>query len=216
MRSVDDLPEELADSPSVQQLRQVMTLLRQKGIGNAMFDVTLMRGLDYYTGTVFEFFDNSPENNRALFGGGRYDGLVGLFGVEPVATVGVGLGATTMQQFLEVHELLPKLTTHTDVYIIAVDAASLGGADTLARTLRSEGVRAELDFSGRKLDKQLKTALKKNIPFVAFVGEEEVASGVYTIKNLIESTEQKVSLERMISVVKDRRYDGDDDAAFEI
>ena len=216
MRSVDDLPEELADSPSVQQLRQVMTLLRQKGIGNAMFDVTLMRGLDYYTGTVFEFFDNSPENNRALFGGGRYDGLVGLFGVEPVATVGVGLGATTMQQFLEVHELLPKLTTHTDVYIIAVDAASLGGADALARTLRSEGVRAELDFSGRKLDKQLKTALKKNIPFVAFVGEEEVASGVYTIKNLIESTEQKVSLERMISVVKDRRYDGDDDAAFEI
>jgi len=103
------------------------------------------------------------------------------------------------------------------VYIIAVDAASLGGADALARTLRSEGVRAELDFSGRKLDKQLKTALKKNnIPFVAFVGEEEVASGVYTIKNLIESTEQKVSLERMISVVKDRRYDGDDDAAFEI
>ena len=216
MRSVDDLPEELADSPSVQQLRQVMTLLCQKGIGNAMFDVTLMRGLDYYTGTVFEFFDNSPENNRALFGGGRYDGLVGLFGVEPVATVGVGLGATTMQQFLEVHDLLPKLTTHTDVYIIAVDAASLGGADALARSLRGEGVRAELDFSGRKLDKQLKTALKKNIPFVAFVGEEEIASGVYTIKNLIESTEQKVSLERMISVVKDRRYDGDDDAAFEI
>ena len=216
MRSVDDLPEELADSPSVQQIRQMMTLLRQKSIGNAIFDVTLMRGLDYYTGTVFEFFDNSPENNRALFGGGRYDGLVGLFGVEPVATVGVGLGATTMQQFLEVHELLPKLTTHTDVYIIAVDAALLEGADALARTLRSEGVRAELDFSGRKLDKQLKTALKKNIPFVAFVGEEEVASGVYTIKNLIESTEQKVSLERMISVVKDRRYDGDDDAAFEI
>ena len=216
MRSVDDLPEELVDSPSVQQLRQVMTLLRQKGIGNAMFDVTLMRGLDYYTGTVFEFFDNSPENNRALFGGGRYDGLVGLFGVEPVATVGVGLGATTMQQFLEVHDLLPKLTTHTDVYIIAVDSALLEGADALARSLRSEGVRAELDFSGRKLDKQLKTALKKNIPFVAFVGEEEIASGVYTIKNLIESTEQKVSLERMISVVKDRRYDGDDDAAFEI
>ncbi|QWQ31904.1 ATP phosphoribosyltransferase regulatory subunit [Candidatus Minimicrobia naudis] len=55
-----------------------------------MFDVTLMRGLDYYTGMVFEFFDNSPENTRALFGGGRYDGLVGLFGVEPISTVGVG------------------------------------------------------------------------------------------------------------------------------
>ncbi|RZM31320.1 MAG: hypothetical protein EOP67_33620, partial [Sphingomonas sp.] len=54
---------------------------------NAIFDITLMRGLDYYTGTVFEVFDTDPENNRSLFGGGRYDGLVGLFGAEPIATV---------------------------------------------------------------------------------------------------------------------------------
>lgn len=216
MKSVDDLPSELADSQSAQEVRQVMEILRQKGIGNAVFDVTLMRGLDYYTGMVFEVFDNSPENNRALFGGGRYDGLVGLFGVEPVATVGVGLGATTMQQFLEVHELLPKLATRTDVYVVAVDAASLPGADLLARTLRREGVNVELDTTGRKIDKQLKTALKKQIPFAAFVGEEEVKSGVYNLKNLVESTELRVSAERMVSVVTDHRYDGDDDAAFEI
>ena len=83
MKSVNDLPEELAGDPSVKQIREVMDLLVKKGIKNAIFDITLMRGLDYYTGTVFEFFDNSPENNRALFDGGRYDGLVGLFGVEP-------------------------------------------------------------------------------------------------------------------------------------
>ena len=78
---------------------------------------------------VFELFDNSPENNRALFGGGRYDGLVGLFGVEPIATVGVGMGATTMEQFLEVHGLLPKLASKTDVYIIPVSKESMAGAD---------------------------------------------------------------------------------------
>jgi histidyl-tRNA synthetase len=79
MQTVDDLPDELNETQSAWQIRELMDLLRQKGIQNAVFDVTLMRGLDYYTGTVFEFFDNSPENNRALFGGGRYDGLVGLF-----------------------------------------------------------------------------------------------------------------------------------------
>jgi histidyl-tRNA synthetase len=216
MKRVEDLPAELADSPSVRQINDVMRLLKQKGVTNAVFDVTLMRGLDYYTGTVFEFFDNSPENNRALFGGGRYDGLVGLFGVEPLATVGVGLGATTMQNFLEVHNLLPKLASHTDVYIIPVDGAAQAGADELARTLRAEGVRVELDITGRKIDKQIKTALKKQIPFAAFVGEEELESGVYTVKNLVESTEQKIDADRMVTVVKDHRYDGDEDAVFEL
>ena len=217
IKSVNDLPEELADDPSVKQIREVMDLLVKKGIKNAIFDITLMRGLDYYTGTVFEFFDNSPENNRALFGGGRYDGLVGLFGVEPVATVGVGLGATTMQKFLEVHGLLPQLASHTDVYLIPVDKESLPGADTLAQKLRAEGVKAELDITGRKLDKQIKTATKKQIPFAVFIGEDEIKNGMYTVKNLAESNEQKVDFDRMITIVKDLRYDSDDDdSLFEI
>jgi len=216
MKSVNDLPSEMIDSPSVVQIRQVMETLERKGIKNAVFDVTLMRGLDYYTGTVFEFFDMSPENRRALFGGGRYDGLVGLFGVEPMTTVGVGLGATTMEQFLQTHKLLPQLTTRTDVYIIPVGDNSLAGADSLAQTLRSEGVRAELDITGRKIDKQLKAALKKGIPFAVFVGENEISTGTYTVKNLIDSTEQKIGVDRMVSVVTDHRYDGDEDAAFNL
>lgn len=216
MKSVNDLPSEMIDSPSVVQIRQVMETLERKGIKNAVFDVTLMRGLDYYTGTVFEFFDMSPENRRALFGGGRYDGLVGLFGVEPMTTVGVGLGATTMEQFLQTHKLLPQLTTRTDVYIIPVGDSSLAGADSLAQTLRSEGVRAELDITGRKIDKQLKAALKKGIPFAVFVGENEISTGTYTVKNLIDSTEQKIGVDRMVSVVTDHRYDGDEDAAFNL
>ena len=216
MKSVNDLPSEMIDSPSVVQIRQVMETLERKGIKNAVFDVTLMRGLDYYTGTVFEFFDMSPENRRALFGGGRYDGLVGLFGVEPITTVGVGLGATTMEQFLQTHKLLPQLTTRTDVYIIPVGDNSFAGADSLAQTLRSEGVRAELDITGRKIDKQLKAALKKGIPFAVFVGENEISTGTYTVKNLIDSTEQKIGVDRMVSVVTDHRYDGDEDAAFNL
>jgi len=216
IKTLDGLPVELLESPSAMQLRQVLRALERKGIANAEFDISLMRGLDYYTGTVFEFFDTAPENNRSLFGGGRYDGLVGLFGVEPLSTVGVGFGATTMENFLEVHGLLPKLTTHTDVYLIPVDESAMDGADQLARNLRAEGVRVELDITGRKVEKQLKTALKKQIPFATFIGSEEIETGVYTVKNLIESTEQKIDATRMITVVKDHRYDGDEDAAFEI
>lgn len=213
IKSIDELPPSILDMPGVISLRELMSNLRKRGIVNAEFDVSLMRGFDYYTGTVFEVFDVSPENNRALFGGGRFDGLVGLFGVESIPTIGVGLGATTMQNFLESHNLLPKLASHTDVYLIAIDEFSVESADKLARKLRSEGVRAELDFTGRKIDKQIKTALKKKIPFAAFVGEDEIKSGIYSVKNLVQSTEQKMDADRMISVVKDYRYDGDDDDA---
>ena len=216
MKSLDVLPESMLDIPSVVEIRRVMRTLSEKGITNVEFDITLMRGLDYYTGTVFEFFDNSPENNRALFGGGRYDGLVGLFGVEPTPTVGVGMGATTMQQFLEVHNLLPKVRTKTDVYVIAIDEKALKGADQLVRKLREAHVKVEFDFTLRKIDKQLKTAVKKGIPFAIFVGETELESGIYPIKNLDDSTEQQVDFDRVITTVKDHRYDGDEDSVFEI
>ena len=216
IRQIDQLPESLRQSPAAQRLSHVMELLAAEGISNLMFDVALMRGLDYYTGTVFEFFDTAPENNRALFGGGRYDSLVGLFGVEPVATVGIGMGATTMERFLEVHGLLPRLASHTDVYVIVVEESTRQAAERLVRALRSEGVKVEMDITGRKVDKQLKTASRKHIPFAVFVGPEEVASALYTVKNLVESTEQQVDVLRMISVVKDGRYDSDDDAVFEI
>ena len=216
MKSLDVLPESMLDVPSVIEIRRVMQTLSEKGITNVEFDITLMRGLDYYTGTVFEFFDNSPENNRSLFGGGRYDGLVGLFGVEPTPTVGVGMGATPMQQFLEVHNLLPKIRTKTDVYVIAIDEKSLNGADRLVRKLREADVKVEFDFTLRKIDKQLKTAVKKGVPFAMFVGETELESGIYPIKNLDDSTEQQVDFDRVITTVKDHRYDGDEDSVFEI
>ncbi len=216
IKSLNDLPEIIRSTEAVQSLSKVLEQLKQKGISNVEFDVTLMRGLDYYTGTVFEFFDTAPENNRAMFGGGRFDGLVGLFGAEPAPTVGVGMGQTTVQNFLETHELLPEFSSKTDVYIIAVDQTAVRGADELAKKLRQNGVRAELDITDRKLDKQIKTALKKRIPFVAFVGGYELESGIYTVKNLVESSEQKVDIDRMITTVKDRRYDDDEDAVFEV
>lgn len=207
-KSMGELPKMLLDSSAVHEVQQLFTLLRDHGVTNAIFDISLMRGFDYYTGIVFEVFDNHPENRRSIFGGGRYDGLVGLFGVEPIATVGMAPGATTLENFLRSHELLPKFNSTTEVYMIVLGQA-LKGALALAGRLRSEGVNVEVDITGRKLDKQIKTAVKKRIPFLLFVGDKELEEERYSLKDVAKETEQRLSLPRLITTIKDYRHDDD-------
>ncbi len=203
-KSMGELPEEIRGSSAVREVQELFTILERVGIKNAIFDITLMRGFDYYTGTVFEFFDMHPENKRSLFGGGRYDGLVGLFGAEPISAVGFAPGYTMTELFLEAHNLLPKLPSTTEVYIVVLEDA-LKGAMEFAGRLRAEGVNVELDISGRKLDKQIKTAIKKAVPFMVFVGEDELKKEIYPFKDVASSEEQKLSFERIVTGVKDRR-----------
>ena len=181
-----------------------MVLLKTNGITNTAFDISLMRGFDYYTDIVFEVFDTHPDNNRAMFGGGRYDGLVGLFGVDPVPTVGFGMGDVTFVNFLEVHGLLPVLFSETELYMAFIGDMYTAVQPVLVE-LREEGVTVAVDTTGRKLDKQIKTAEKKGIEFVVFVGEQEIQTGQFRIKNLKTGEEQTLSLARLITVVKDRR-----------
>ena len=204
-RSIDQLPDELASSEPVMQLNQLFDLLKKAKLGNVVFDVTLMRGLDYYTGTVFEFFDTDPENNRSLFGGGRYDGLVGLFGAEPLSAVGMAPGLSTTELFLKSHNLLPKTVSTTEVYVVVLGEELLDDALKLADQLREEDVNTEVDITGRKLDKQIKTAIKKTIPFMVFIGEDEVKKQLYSFKDTQSAEGQQLSFERIVSAVKDRR-----------
>ena len=203
-KSMSELPEIIRENEAVKEVQELFTLLEKAGVTNMRFDITLMRGLDYYTGTVFEFFDTHPDNNRSLFGGGRYDGLVGLFGAEPISAVGMAPGLTMTELFLQTHELLPQLPSTTEVYVVVLGDA-LTGAMNLASELRGESVNVELDITARKLDKQLKTAVKKQIPFIVFVGEEELKTEVYPFKDTASSEEQKLSFERIVTSIKDRR-----------
>jgi histidyl-tRNA synthetase len=200
--SIDDLPEQILASSSLSEIKDLFGMLDQAGVKNNIFDATLMRGFDYYTGMVFEVFDTSPENNRSLFGGGRYDGLVGLFGVEPISAVGVAPGGTMIENFLTVHGLLPKLTSTTDVYVAMLGTVATE-ATKLANNLRDEGLNVELDLSGRKLDKQIKNAVKKEIPYVLFVGEEEVKTGMYALKNIINSKDFKLDFAGIVDQIKE-------------
>jgi histidyl-tRNA synthetase len=204
------LPAELQESDAVKEVEELFSLLDDAGVKNAVFDITLMRGFDYYTGTVFEFFDNHPDNNRAMFGGGRYDGLVGLFGVEPIATVGAAPGLTPTELFLKSHGLAPELTSTTEIGVIALGSA-LDGALKFAAQLREEGVNVEVDITGRKLDKQIKAIVKKDVPFMVFVGEDELKDQQYPFKDTKTAEEEKLSFERIVSRVKDRRHKTSDE-----
>lgn len=197
-----DLPEPLLQLEATKNLAVLMTRLKKAGIDNAVFDPTLMRGFDYYTDIVFEVFDTSPDNNRAMFGGGRYDGLVGQFGVTPVPTVGFAMGDITLQNFLEVHDLMPPLRTTTDLYVIL-----LGDVDASAElaALREMGLNVAVDYTGRKLDKQIKSAQKLGVRYVLFVGDTELTTEQFNLKNLQTGVEERHGLQRVVSIVKDYR-----------
>lgn len=203
-KTVNELPAELKDNPSINSLKELFDILKNNGVKNVEFAVTLMRGLDYYTGTVFEVFDNHPDNNRSMFGGGRYDGLVGMFGVEPISTVGMAPGATMFHHFLDVHGLIPELHSTTHVGIVTVGDVH-NQAHRVAKELRSEGVNVEIDLTGRKFEKQAKAIEKRNVPFMLVVGEREVKEHIYSLKQLSTGKDMKLSIERVIAEVKDYR-----------
>lgn len=211
VKSLDKLPERLKEHESVRGLEKLLKLLNDSGISNAAFDITLMRGFDYYTDIVFEVFDTHPENNRSMFGGGRYDGLVGLFGVEPTPTVGFGMGDVTLQNFLETHELLPELKSRIDAYVVLIGDVYEKTIPVLGK-FRELGLNLAVDTSGRKLDKQLKAATKKNIRYAIVIGDMEVEDGQYSLKDLHTGKEEKHGIERIVSLVKDHRHEDESDS----
>ncbi|MDB5166755.1 MAG: hisS [Candidatus Saccharibacteria bacterium] len=205
IKKLSHLPEDLREHDSAKDLQKMLDLLAASGITNAHYDPTLMRGFDYYTGIVFEVFDTNPENNRAMLGGGRYDGLVGLFGVEPVPTVGFGWGDVTLQNFLETHELLPPKKTPVDVYVVMLDLNLYEKAQKTIASLRSMGMNVAVDMTGRKADKQIKSADKQAIAFALFIGAKELEEGVFNLKNLHTGHEEAHSIERIVTMIKDHR-----------
>lgn len=202
---LEDLPDGFSTTPSVIRLQQLMDLLEESRVTNCVFDLTLMRGFDYYTDIVFEVVDTDPENNRSMFGGGRYDGLVGAFGVEPIPTVGFGMGDVTLQNFLESHDLLPPLAPVTDAYVVLIGDTIYDKAQHTIMELRRMGVNLAVDSSGRKIEKQIKTAVKLGIHYAIFIGEAELENGQLKLRNLADGSEETHGLERIVTTVKDHR-----------
>jgi len=200
---VSHLPEEKALTDSFAELKALLEALNALGITNVVFDQTLMRGFDYYTGIVFEVFDKNPANPRSLFGGGRYDDLLDMFGVEKVPTVGFGMGDVTIRDVLETHDLLPKnLPPPADLYLSAMDKEWTGYVNDLAQNLRRNGIRVIVDYSEGKVGTKVKNADRAKIPFFALIGDVEKNSGQIKVKNLATGKETALVEDKIAEFIK--------------
>ena len=176
--------------------------LNELGITNVVFDKTLARGFDYYTGTIFEIFDTSGENNRALLGGGRYDNLTALFGGEPVSGVGFGMGDVTMRDFLTTHNLIPtQINQGVTVAILPLSAAEQLPALKLAQEFRAAGVSASIDTSDRKIGKKIAAAETAHANYVLALGSDEAISNVYTMKHLQSGKETLGTVAKLLKII---------------
>ncbi len=201
LESNDKLLDHLGENKHSRELINLIEKLEKNGVKNIAFDPTLMRGFDYYTGVVFEVFDVHPDNNRSVYGGGRYDDLLDIFGARKVPAFGFGAGDVTLKDFLSLHNLLPKYVSKTKVYICTLSSDFVDEANSIAMKLREQGVNVEVDFTEKKVGDQIKTANKHGIPFTLVVGENEVKTGVYPLKNLESGEEKKVRLEEIVGIV---------------
>lgn len=199
-RNIEELPSELKNHASVEELRKLMILLKKSDVSNASFDFSVIRGMDYYDDIIFEVFDTNPENNRSMFGGGRYDGLVGAFGVEPVPTVGFGMGDVTLQNFLELHKLVPKLAPEIDATIVLIGAVYEKAQKVLA-DLRSKELNISVDSTDRKLDAKIKNAVKSGVKYVIFIGEQELVDSKFKLKNLNSGDEKELTLDDLATEI---------------
>ena len=180
---------------------QVVSTLLDLGINNVRIDRSLARGFDYYTGTIFEFKDTHPDNNRSLLGGGRYDNLTSLFGGEAVSGIGFGFGDVTMKDFLETHDLMPEGITYTSpaIALLTMDEAQNLPALQLAQDIRATGLSCSVDTTGRKIGKKIAAAANANVIYIITIGEDEVASSTYTMKHLENGKDTTGSLPELMN-----------------
>lgn len=178
--------------PGVEELKSLFKMLEESGVSEqVVFDSTIMRGLNYYTGTVFEMYDISPENSRAIFGGGRYDNLVGLFGNHKLSGVGFGMGDVTLRNFIETHKLMPELNLGVDVFVSLPKLELRGVAEKIAHSLREKGLKVITPLGCDGFGAQLKLATKHQARFAVLLGEQELTENKVVIKDL-KIGEQKV------------------------
>ncbi|NNM83806.1 histidine--tRNA ligase [Candidatus Parcubacteria bacterium] len=177
----------------MQILTDRLAELKSRGIENAIFDAGITRGFDYYTGMVFEVFDTNTANPRALFGGGRYDGLVALWGGDPIPAIGFALGDVTLGDFLETHGLTPPPGAQTpQLYLGTPSEDDIPAAQAFASALRAEGGRIFVNLTNRSLGDQVKDAVKRSIPHFVAYGPEEIKTRTVRLKIL--ATGQEVTL----------------------
>jgi histidyl-tRNA synthetase len=187
-----------------ENLKQVLDALKDFNIPQTayVFDPTLVRGCDYYTGTIFEV--QVPEANGSIGGGGRYDNLVANLGGPQIPAVGFSFGFERIIDVIQELNLLPSSDTNkTKVLVANLGSDTQSNILKLTSSLRDNNISSVIYPDNEKLGKQIKYALNLNIPYLAIIGTDEVKQNKITLKNLTTSTQDSVSETELIKILKD-------------
>jgi histidyl-tRNA synthetase len=180
-----------------QKIENLTKELNEMGINNIIFDPLLVRGFDYYTGTVFEIFDSNSENRRSVFGGGRYDKLFEIFEQTPMPAVGFGVGDVIIRDILESRNLLPKYKPSANLYLATIENSNLNLIYKLIDEIHRNDVSVYFDYSDRKIKNKIERAYKQNFVLFCAVGDNEIKSKKLLIKNLQTGKEIKVKISKI-------------------
>ncbi|HYC39533.1 MAG TPA: histidine--tRNA ligase [Chitinophagaceae bacterium] len=210
----DLFSESDAGNRGVDELDYVLRSIALASVGNPtatgpVVDPTLARGLDYYTGIIFEAKPPPTVQLGSIGGGGRYDDLTGLFGVPGIPGVGISFGVDRIYDAMEELKLFPEsLHISTQVLFFNLGEAESRAAFGLMQELRSADIRCELFHENAKFEKQFRYAEKKNIPYVVIIGEKELSAGEAQVKDLRNGTQVGVGFDELRKVVADRFISG--------
>ena len=185
------------------ELESVLNYLKPLEIKSKVeIDQSLARGLNYYTGAIIEVKANDV-NIGSICGGGRYDNLTGIFGLPDVSGVGVSFGADRIYDVMNELNLFPKeVETSTEVMFVNFGEKEAMHALEVLAFLQQNGIRAELYPDADKMKKQMKYANQRAIPFVVLIGEQEMETKQYTLKNMMTGNQEKLSAEQLVEKVK--------------
>jgi histidyl-tRNA synthetase len=201
-KDLDALAREFADSPDVVEevnsMREYMAYLDALGVGDWVdFDLSIVRGLAYYTGKVFELFDAKGEF-RAICGGGRYDDLLSTIGGVDLPALGFGMGDVVLTELLRARDLLPNPELATEYWVASDDESMLPDVMTVAGRLRAKARSVEYALKSQTLARQLKTASSAGVRNVVLLRRPDYQNGNITVKTLADGSERNVALDAFI------------------
>lgn len=206
---IEKLGQLLIDSEQgtkgVEELAFVGKEIAQIGLSTATLnlDVTLARGLNYYTGAIFEIAAPDTVQMGSIGGGGRYDDLTGIFGLKDMSGVGISFGLDRIYLVMEELDLFPTtVNASSKVMFLNLGDQEMSYAMQAVAQLRDAGIKTEIYPDKAKMGKQFQFADKKNIPFAVLAGSEEIQQQKYTVKNLASGEQQTVSLEELKAMVQ--------------
>ena len=206
-RELRTLAPQLPNTESKQvagQLEEVFSALSRMGLKDFVdLDLGIVRGLAYYTGTVFELFDRS-RSMRAICGGGRYDSLLDAIGGVQIPAVGFGMGDVVLADLLRQKSLTPQSLSSIDVFIAFITKDDLGEVLSLAHKLREQGLRVEYALSPQNVGKQLNLANDRNAQLAVVIGPDERGRGEIVIKDLRTGSQEMAPLTSSVDIIKAR------------